>query len=59
VRKMVLALRAGRICFDLDRDHEIKLMKALNVWRVEEGAVRRLPVLVRQAIGCTASDKEH
>jgi hypothetical protein len=37
----------------------IELMKAVKVWRVEEGAIRRLPVLVRQANGCTASEKEH
>jgi hypothetical protein len=37
----------------------IELMKAFKVWRVEEGAIRRLPVLLRQANGCTASEKEH
>jgi hypothetical protein len=35
----------------------IELMKALDVWRVEEGPVRR--GLLRRALGCTASDKEH
>ena len=35
----------------------IELMKALDVWRVEEGPVRR--GLLRRAPGCTASDKEH
>jgi hypothetical protein len=35
----------------------IELMKAANVWRVEEAPVRRL--LLRRAIGCTASEKEH
>src|SRR6266513_1160266 len=32
------------------------LMKAVNVWRVEETPVRR--GLLRRAIGCTASEKE-
>jgi hypothetical protein len=32
-------------------------MKAVNIWRVEEGRVRL--VLLRRAIGCTASEKEH
>jgi hypothetical protein len=35
----------------------IELVKAANVWRVEEARVRR--VLLRRAIGCTASEKEH
>src|SRR5438045_6219010 len=35
----------------------IKLMKAVNVRRVEEGPVRR--ALLWRAIGCTASEKEH
>jgi len=35
----------------------IELMKALDVWRVEEGPVRL--VLLRRAIGCTAGEKEH
>jgi len=35
----------------------IELMKAVNVWRIEESLVRR--VLLRRAIGCTASEKEH
>jgi hypothetical protein len=35
----------------------IELMKALDVWRVEEGPLRW--VLLRRAFGCTASDKEH
>ena len=35
----------------------IELMKALDVRRVEEGPVRR--GLLRRALGCTASDKEH
>ena len=35
----------------------IELVKAANVWRVEEASVRR--VLLRRAIGCTASEKEH
>ena len=38
-----------------------KLMKALNVWRVEEGPVR--PVLararLRRLIGCAAAEKEY
>ena len=33
-----------------------ELMKALDVWRVEEGPVRR--GLLRRALGGTASDKE-
>ena len=36
----------------------IELMKALDVWRVEEGPVRRRGLL-RRALGCTASAKEH
>jgi hypothetical protein len=36
---------------------ETKLMKAIRVWTVEEGLVRR--VLLCGAIGCTASEKEH
>ena len=36
----------------------IELMKALDVWRVEEGPVRRRGLL-RRALGCTPSDKEH
>jgi len=68
-----LALGAGAVCFEFDRDHlvddehplgeatlrisGIELMKALDVWRVEEGPVRR--GLLRRALGCTASDKEH
>ena len=39
------------------RISEIELMKAVNVWRVEEGPVRL--VLLRRAIGCTAGEKEH
>jgi hypothetical protein len=35
----------------------IELMKAVNVWRVEEGRIRR--GLLRRALGCTASEKEH
>jgi len=35
----------------------IELVKAANVWRVEEGPVRR--GLLRRALGCTASEKEH
>jgi hypothetical protein len=35
----------------------IELMKGLDVWRVEERPVRRR--LLRRALGCTASDKEH
>jgi hypothetical protein len=35
----------------------IELMKAVNVWRIEESLVRR--VLFRRAIECTASEKEH
>jgi hypothetical protein len=35
----------------------IELMKALNVWRVEEGPVSW--GLLRRVLGCTASDKEH
>jgi hypothetical protein len=35
----------------------IELMKALDVWRVEEGPVRR--GLLRRALGCTASEKEY
>jgi hypothetical protein len=38
---------------------EIELMKAVNIWRVEEGRVTRVPVLFRRAIGCTTSEKEH
>jgi len=37
----------------------IELMKAVNVWRVEEGRIRRVPVMLRRTIGCTASEKEH
>ena len=36
---------------------EIQLMKAVNIWRIEEAPVRW--VLLRRAIGCTASEKEH
>ena len=32
----------------------IELMEALDVWRVEEGPIRR--GLLRRALGCTASD---
>jgi hypothetical protein len=35
----------------------IELMKAVNVWRIEEALVRR--VLVRRKIGCTTGEKEH
>jgi hypothetical protein len=35
----------------------IELMKAVNVWRIEESLVRR--VLLRRAFGCTTSEKEH
>jgi len=35
----------------------IELMKATNVWRIENALIRR--VLLRRAIGCTASEKEH
>jgi hypothetical protein len=35
----------------------IELMKAVNVWRVEEGPVRG--GLLRRALGCAASEKEH
>jgi hypothetical protein len=35
----------------------IELMKAVNVWRIEEALVRR--VLVRRAMGCTTGEKEH
>jgi hypothetical protein len=38
------------------RISRIELMKALDVWRVEEGPVGR--GLLRRAPGCTASDKE-
>jgi hypothetical protein len=41
------------------RISEIELMKAFNIWRIEEGRIRRVPVLLRRAIGCTASEKEH
>jgi hypothetical protein len=34
-----------------------ELMKAVNVWRIEESLVRW--VLLRRAIGCTTSEKEH
>jgi hypothetical protein len=34
-----------------------KLMKAVNVWRIEESLVRW--VLLRRAIGCTTSEKEY
>ena len=35
-------------------------MKALNVWRFEEGPrLRLVAVLIRPAIGCTASEGEH
>jgi hypothetical protein len=39
----------------------IELMKALNVWRVEEGPVRRVlaRARLRRAIGCTAAEKEN
>jgi len=36
---------------------EIELMKTVNIWRVEEAPVRW--VLLRRAIGCTASEKKH
>jgi hypothetical protein len=32
-------------------------MKALNVWRIEERPVRRMPLC--GTIGCTAAEKEH
>ena len=35
----------------------IELMKAVNVWRIEESLVRQ--VLLRRAIGCTTGEKEH
>jgi len=38
---------------------ETELMKAVNIWRVEEGRVTRVPVLFQRAIGCTTSEKEH
>jgi hypothetical protein len=38
------------------RVSEIKLMKAIRVWTVEERPVRR--VLLRHPIGCTATKKE-
>jgi hypothetical protein len=38
---------------------EIELMKAFNIWRIEEGRITRVPVLFRRAIGCTTSEKEH
>ena len=37
---------------------EIELVKAVNIWRVEEAPVRWV-LLLRRAIGCTASEKEH
>jgi hypothetical protein len=39
------------------RISEIELMKTVNIWRVEEAPVRW--VLLRRAIGCTASEKKH
>jgi hypothetical protein len=41
------------------RMSEIELMKAFNIWRIEEWRITRVPVLFRRAIGCTASEKEH
>jgi hypothetical protein len=38
------------------RISEFELMKAVRVWRVEKGPVRRL--LLRRAIGCTAAEKK-
>jgi hypothetical protein len=32
-------------------------MKAVNVWRIKEAAMRR--VLLYRAIGCTAGEKEY
>jgi len=38
---------------------EIELMKAFNIWRIEEGRIPRVPVLFRRAIGCTTSEEKH
>jgi hypothetical protein len=38
---------------------EIELMKAFNIWRIEEGRITRVPVLFGRGIGCTASEKKH
>jgi len=37
----------------------IELMKAFNIWRIEEGRITRVPVLFRRTIGCTTNEKEH
>jgi len=41
------------------RISEIELMKAFNIWRVEEGRITRVPVLFWRGIGCTTNEKEH
>jgi hypothetical protein len=38
---------------------EIELVKAVNIWRIEEGRITRVPVLFRGGIGCTTPEKEH
>ena len=59
IRSPLLPLRASldRGVVSALRISGIELMKAVRVWRVEEGPVRR--VLLGRAIGCTASEKEH
>jgi len=37
------------------RISEIELVKAANVWRIEEAPVRRVLVVPQRTIGCTAS----
>ena len=37
------------------RISEIELVKAANVWRIEEAPVRRVLVVPHRTIGCTAS----
>jgi hypothetical protein len=38
---------------------EMELVKAVNIWRIEEGRITRVPVLFGRGIGCTASEKKH
>ena len=37
----------------------IELMKAFNIWRIEEGRITRVPVSFGRGIGCATSEKEH
>jgi len=56
VRRNFVKIRHERIWVGL-RTYGIDLMKAVNVWRIEDAPVRR--VLLRRATGCTTSEKEH